>query len=129
MIKIQDRVNVAFLIRQVLISRMCVREAVLNFPRDTDDKSIQAAYHALVHYEADEELRARDNAYREEQDDYLEFISQVLERGEDLPENIIENYEKYYSCANIPHEKNAKGFFRSFWKFLNIKGASDVNIK
>ena len=49
MIKIQDRVNVAFLIRQVLISRMCVREAVLNFPRDTDDKSIQAAYHALVH--------------------------------------------------------------------------------
>ncbi len=115
-----DRVLVAELIRQVLISRMCVREAVLKFPRDTKDKSIHAAYHALVHYEADEDLRRRDELYREEQDDYLEFIFQVLERGGDLPENIINNYEKYYACANIPHEENAKGFFRGFWKFLNI---------
>lgn len=125
----EDRVYVAGLIRQVLISRLCVREAILNFPRDTEDKSIQAAFHALVHYEADEDLRARDSLYREEQDDYLEFISYVLERGEDLPENIIENYEKYYACANIPHEENTKGFFKGFFRFLNIKGSSDVNIK
>lgn len=126
---IEDRRFVAGLIRQVLISRLCVREAILNFPHDTDDKSIHAAYHALVHYEADEDLRLCDTAYREEQDDYLEFISDVLERGEDLPENIIRNYEKYYSCANIPHEENAKGFFKGFFRFLNIKGSSDVNIK
>lgn len=126
---LEDRVYVAGLIRQVLISRLCVREAILNFPRDTEDKSIQAAFHALVHYEADEDLRARDSLYREEQDDYLEFISYVLERGEDLPENIIENYEKYYACANIPHEENTKGFFKGFFRFLNIKGSSDVNIK
>ena len=125
----EDRVYVASLIRQVLISRLCVREAILNFPKDTKDKSIQAAFHALVHYEADEDLRARDSLYREEQDDYLEFISNLLERGEDLPENIIENYEKYYACANIPHEENTKGFFKSFWKFLNVKDDSDVNIK
>ena len=97
---LEDRVYVAGLIRQVLISRLCVREAILNFPRDTEDKSIQSAFHALVHYEADEDLRARDSLYREEQDDYLEFISYVLERGEDLPENIIENYEKYYVYAS-----------------------------
>lgn len=126
---LEDRVYVAGLIRQVLISRLCVREAILNFPRDTEDKSIQAAFHALVHYEADEDLRARDSLYREEQDDYLEFISYVLERGEDLPENIIENYEKYYACANIPHEENTKGFFKGFFRFLNIKRSSDVNIK
>ena len=71
----EDRRFVAALIRQVLISRLCVREAILNFPKDTEDKSIQAAFHALVHYEADEDLRARDELYREEQDDYLEFIS------------------------------------------------------
>ncbi len=116
-----DRKFVASLIRQVLISRVCVREAILNFPRDVDDSSIQAAYHALVHYEADEDLRRRDDVYREEQDDYLEFISQVLERGEELPENIIKNYEKYYDCANIPHEQNSKGFLKSFFRFLNIK--------
>ena len=115
-----DRVLVAELIRQVLISRMCVREAVLKFPRDTKDKSIHAAYHALVHYEADEDLRRRDELYREEQDDYLEFISQVLERGGDLPENIIKSYEKYYKSANIPHSKDTKGFLESFFRFLNI---------
>lgn len=116
-----DRAYVASLIRQVLISRLCVREAILNFPRDVEDKSIHAAYHALVHYEADEDLRARDELYREEQDDYLEMISQVLERGEDLPENIIKSYEKYYECANIPHQENAQGFLKSFFRFLNIK--------
>ena len=103
--------------------------SILNFPKDTEDKSIQAAFHALVHYEADEDLRARDELYREEQDDYLEFISNLLERGEDVPENIIQNYEKYYTCANIPHEGNAKGFFKGFWKFLNVKGNSEVKIK
>ncbi len=118
---LEDRALVASLIRQVLISRMCVREAILNFPRDTEDKSIYAAYHALVHYEADEDLRARDELYREEQDDYLEFLASLLEHGEDLPENIIQNYEKYYACANIPHEKNTKGFFKGFLKFLNVK--------
>ena len=117
----EDRVLVAGRIRQVLISRMCVREAILKFPRDTEDKSIHAAYHALVHYEADEDLRNRDNLYREEQDDYLEFLANILENGKNLPENIIQNYEKYYECANIPHEKNTKGFFKSFLRFLNIK--------
>ena len=87
----EDRVLVAGLIRQVLISRMCVREAILKFPRDTEDKSIHAAYHALVHYEADEDLRNRDNLYREEQDDYLEFLANILENGKNLPENIIQN--------------------------------------
>ena len=125
----EDRRFVAALIRQVLISRLCVREAILNFPKDTEDKSIQAAFHALVHYEADEDLRARDELYREEQDDYLEFISNLLERGEDVPENIIQNYEKYYTSANILHEGYAKGFFKGFWKFLNVKGNSEVKIK
>jgi len=117
----QDRIFVASLIRKVLISQMCVREAILQIPRDTKDKSIHAVYHALVHYEADEDLRNADKIYKDEQDDYLEFLASVLENGEDLPENIIKNYEKYYPCANILHENNAKGFLRSFFRFLNIK--------
>ena len=117
---ISERKLVANLIRQVLISRVCVREAILEFPRDSQDKSIQAAYHALVHYEADEDLRKRDDVYREEQDDYLEMISYTLENEEDLPENIIKAYEDYYPCANIPHKKNTTGFLKSFFRFLNI---------
>ncbi|MBO6087727.1 hypothetical protein J6P92_05200 [bacterium] len=116
-----ERTLVAELIRKVLISQLCVREAINQFPRDTEDESIQAAYHALVHYEADEDLRKRDELYREEQDDYLEFISYTLESGENLPENIIKNYNKYYTSANIPHKENTRGFLKGFFRFLNIK--------
>ena len=116
-----DREKVAEIIRHVLISQLTVREAILGFPHDTKDKSIQAAYHALVHYEADEDLRARDEAYRDEQDDYLEYISQTLERNEDLPNNIIKNYETYYQTANLVHDNSPKGFWHGFFKFLNIK--------
>jgi len=115
-----ERKLVGELVRQVLISRLCVREAIIQFPHDTEDKSIHAAYHALVHYEADEDLRSRDPVYREEQDDYLEYIAETLINGDDLSGNIIENYEKYYSSANILHEKNTKGFFKSFFRFLNL---------
>ena len=117
----KDRELVGKLIKDVLISRLSVREAIVQFPKDTQDKSIHAAYHALVHFEADEDLRARDNIYKKEQDDYLEYISDTLIKGEDLPDNIIDNYGKFYSCANIMHQNNPKGFLRSFFRFLNIK--------
>ena len=117
---ISERKFVAELIRKVLISQLSVREAILQFPRDTEDKSIHAAYHALVHLEADEDLRNRDVVYKEEQDDYLEMIYQTLESEEDLPGNIIKSYEDYYSNANLLHEENTKGFLKSFFRFLNI---------
>ena len=117
----EDRARVAELIRKVLMGYICVREAILAFPKDSEDASIIAAYHALVHYEADEDLRRRDELYKEEQNDYLEFISYILKQGNDLPDNIIKNYEKYYKAACLPHENNAKGFLHSFFKFLNIE--------
>ncbi len=120
MTKLESRKKVAELLRNVRLGQMHVREALLAFPDETDDKSIMASYHALVHYEADEDLRRRDDLYREEQDDYIEFLSYIMDRGEDLPENIIKSYEKYYKSANIPHSKDTKGFMESFFRFLNI---------
>jgi len=111
-----NRKVVADLIRKVLIYGAPAREAILRFPKDTQDRSILAAYHALVHFEADEDLRARDLLYKEEQDDYLEFISCTLERGEDLPDNIIKSYDEFYETTSIP-----KGFWQSFLKFLNVR--------
>ena len=93
---INDRIAVSKLLRRVRIGELCVRDALLLYPKDTDDESLIAAYHALIHYEADEDLRNRDRLYKEEQDDYIEFLSYILERGENLPENIIANYKKYY---------------------------------
>lgn len=117
---LQERLLVAELVRKALIGFIPVRESLLNFPPDTKDKSIQAAFHALIHLEADEDLRRRDILYKEEQDEYLEMISQILESGEDLPDNIIRNYEKYYKEPNLPHTKDAAGKVKSFFRYLNL---------
>ncbi|MFI3301337.1 MAG: hypothetical protein R3Y28_07975 [Candidatus Gastranaerophilales bacterium] len=115
-----DRNIVANIIQQVLIGKIPVREAIMSFPKDSDDESVIASYHALVHYEADEDLRKRDAIYKQEQDDYLEMISVILEKGEVLPDNIIKGYRDFYKSASIPHANNSKGFWNGFWKFLNI---------
>jgi hypothetical protein len=116
----KNRVAVASLVRFVLIGDLCSREAVNQFPPDTGDESIEAAYHALVHYEADEDLRKRDSLYKQEQDDYLMMIADTLESGENLPQNIIESYKKFYKSTSIPHAKNRSGLLKSFWRNLNI---------
>lgn len=117
----QDRVFVSELLRLVRLRQLSVREAMLKYPKDTKDESLIAAYHALIHYEADEDIRLRDILFREEQDDYLEFIYTTLEKGEDLPQNIIDSYKEFYNSAPVLHEKNPKGFWKSFWKNLNVK--------
>lgn len=118
--ELDNRRFVAQLLKQVRLGHLCVREAMLKYPKDTQDESLIAAYHALVHYEADEDIRARDLLYKEEQDDYIEFLAQTLESGSDLPQNIIANYKNFYDSAPILHEKSFKGFLKGFWKNLNI---------
>ena len=117
---LKDRRFAARLIFGVLTERIIVREALLKFPPDTKDLSLHAAYHALAHYEADEDFRLRDPLYKEEQDDFLTLVAQKLEKGEDLPDNIIRSYEKYYSDINPPREKGLKGLIKSLCKFLNV---------
>lgn len=116
---ITDRKFVANLLRNVRIGNCSVREALMAYPKDTEDESLVAAYHALIHYEADEDIRRRDILYKEEQDDYIEFLAYTLDNGEDLPENIINNYKKFYDNAPILHQNNFQGFLKGFWKTLN----------
>lgn len=118
--KLEERKKVASLIRQVLIEKICVREAINSFPHNYEDESIQATYHALVHFEADEDLRKRDILYKEEQDNYLVMLAEILESGEDLPFNIINSYKEFYKNANIPNENNTRGWLKSFFKMLNV---------
>ena len=120
-LRLEERKYVAELIRYVLIGNITVRDALLNYPRRTSsDESLAAAYHALIHYEADEDLRARDALYKEEQDDYLELLAHILENGEDLPDNIIKSYDRYYKSAPIPNGNDTTGVIKSFLRFLNI---------
>lgn len=120
-ISLNDRRYVAELLRAVRLGELSVRQAMIKYPKDTKDESLIASYHALIHYEADEDIRARDMLFREEQDDYLEFIYTTLENGEDLPQNIIDSYKEFYTKAPILHEQNARGFWKTFWQNLNVK--------
>ena len=120
--KIEDRQFVSRLIYSVLTNRICVREAILHFPKDRKkDKSLKAAYYALVHREADELLRAKDIEYKEEQDEYLEFLAETLQKGEPVPKNIIREYEQFYKDNEpLKYSDGLKDIFNNLCKFLNV---------
>ena len=112
------RKEVANLFIAVLTKRVVVRDALANFPKDCPDKSIIAAWHALCHLEADEDLRIKDAMYRQEQDEYIEFIAFTLQKGEELPSNIINSYLPYHSEALIPAGKGIKAIINKLKRFL-----------
>jgi hypothetical protein len=116
-----DRELVSRLIMLVITSQLSVKDAVLKFPKDTDDINIKTAYHALLHYEADEDFRATDYEFREEQDNYLTMISELLANNKELPKNIIKSYESYFPEVELPKSKTILNFLISLSKFLNVK--------
>lgn len=116
--ELNNRKFVGRLIYSVLTERRCVREALKLFP-DSMDKNIECAYHALVHFEADEDIRYRDIEYREAQNDYLEEIAQTLVAGKDLPRNIIADYEDYYKGTASLWKNGWHGFLKEFKRFIN----------
>lgn len=116
----EERKIISRLIYMTLAETLHVRDAILKFPKDINDPSIEAAYHALIHLEADEDLRRRDLDYKDEQDDYLEFIAQILQDGNELPKNVIKSYDKYYKGIETPHSSSMKGLIKQLCKFLNV---------
>lgn len=102
---IQARKSVSELIFKVLSRNMSVKDALKQFPSDSDDPSVHCMWHALIHYEADEDYRAQDRDYAEEQDDYLEMIGYILREGEPIPQNIIMEYQNKYDIALVPRSK------------------------
>jgi hypothetical protein len=115
----ENRKYVGRLIYSVLTEHTNVREAIKHFP-ESKDINIECAYHALVHYAADEEMRYKDIEYREAQDDYLEFLAQTLSEGKYLPKNIIEEYKPYYKGMAMPWQEGLNGFWKEFKRFINI---------
>ena len=117
---LNERKFVSRLIISVLTEQRNVREAIKLFP-ETKDNNIECAYHALVHYAADEELRLKDIEYKDAQDEYLEFIAQTLDSGENLPKNIINEYKPYYSGISRLWDNTLQGFWKEFKRFINTK--------
>lgn len=112
------RKKVSKLFFAVLTHKIPVRDALARFPKDCEDPTLIAAWHALCHLESDEEMRLKDKMYAEEQDNYIEYIAFTLEKGEPLPKNIVSSYVPYHSEALIPNSKSFKGIINKLKRFL-----------
>lgn len=117
----ENRLLVADLIEQVMLNKIKTSEALSKFPKDKEDINIKCAFDALVHREADEDLRAKISDYALVQDDYLIEICRFLKENEDLPQNIIEQYIKYHS-DNLLYEddKGIKSVFKKLKRMINF---------
>lgn len=117
--QIQDeRKLVSELILNVLERKLCSREALEKFPRNFKDSSLQSAWHALIHYEADEDIREKDTEYAQEQDNYLKTIAFILQKGEPLPENTLQEYNKYYGNVVNSESKNILSKIKSIFRYI-----------
>ena len=114
----KHRKSVANIFMGVLTKNIPVRDALSNFPKDCEDPTIIAAWHALCHLEADEDIRAKDEMYKQEQDEYLEYVAHTLSKGEELPENIIKAYIPYHETSLIPNSDKIHGIIQNLKKFL-----------
>ncbi len=112
------RKEVAKLYKYALTKRISVRDALSQFPKDCNDSTIIASWHALCHLEADEDIRAKDELYRKEQDEFLNFIEETLSKGENLPENIINEYKPFHPDSLISGTTKISSILNKLKRFL-----------
>lgn len=115
-----DRKFVGNIIISVLTEQINVQRGLLLFPKGCKDESIRAAWHALCHYEADEDIRKNDIEYNNVQVELLEMIAFTFKDGNPLPQNIIDSYKPYYQDDPISYEAGIKGVLKKLFRFLNL---------
>lgn len=117
----KNRLKVADLIEMTVLDKISVSEALSNFPKDKNDINIKCAFDALMHREADEDLRRTVPDYKEVQDELLMNISYTLKENQNLPQNIISEYLKYHNQDLISPEKNSiKNTFDKIKRMINL---------
>ena len=114
--------QIAGLISDVLISKISVQNALSSFPSNKEeDINIKCAFDALMHYEADEDIRSKDKDYAQLQDEYLEYVASILNKGENLPKDVIARYYKYHQDNLISSkEKGFRGFIKYIKRMINF---------
>ncbi len=115
-----ERQFVGNIVISVLTERISVSRGLLLFPKGGEDPSIRSAWHALCHYEADDEIRSKDVEYNNEQVEFLEMIAFTFKDGEPLAQNIIDAYAPFYKDDPISYEEGWRGLFKRLFRFLNF---------
>ncbi len=93
-------------------------DAIKYFPKNIEDTSVKIAWHALLHFDADEEIRQKDSDYAQEQLKYLELLSKILSQGKELPSNMLEEYENLYIDTIMPKRYDFWGTIKALFRFL-----------
>ena len=101
----------------VISGAIASKDAIKYFPKNVEDTSIKIAWHALLHYDADEDIRQKDADYAQEQIKYIEFLASILSEGNELPQNILDEYEELYKDTILPKKYNWWGKLRSLFRF------------
>ena len=114
----EQRKYVGKIIISVMTERISVKRALLLFPKGCNDPSIKAAWHALCHYEADEDIKLKDPEYINSQIELLEMIAFAFKDGEPLAQNIIDAYEPYYKNNPISYETGIQGIIKKLFRIL-----------
>lgn len=115
----KDRQYVGNIIISVMTEQISVKQGLLLFPKSCEDESVHAAWHALCHYEADEDIKKKNIDYNNQQVELLELIAFAFKDGNPLPQNIIDAYKPYYKDDPMLYEKGVKGLIKSMLRFLN----------
>ena len=115
-----QRKYVGNIIIAVLTERISVKKGLLLFPKGCEDASIHAAWHALCHYEADEDIKAKSIEFNNQQVELLEMIAFTFKDGNPLPQNIIEAYKPYYHDDPMFYESGLKGLIKKLLRFINF---------
>ncbi len=115
-----QRKYVGNIIIGVLTERISVKNGLLMFPKGCEDPSVHAAWHALCHYEADEDIKKDNLAFNDQQVELLEMIAFEFKDGNPLPQNIIDAYKPYYQDDPISYESGLRGFLKKLLRFVNF---------
>ena len=94
-------------------------EATKYFPKNSEDISVKIAWHALLHFDADEEIRLKDADFAQEQLNYLESLAKILSEGNELPHNMLQDYEALYMTTVMPKRYDFWGKLKAFFRFIN----------
>lgn len=116
----KQRQLVGNIVIAVLTERISVKKGLLLFPKGVEDPSIHAAWHALCHYEADEDIKAKDIEYNNQQIELLEMIAFTFKDGSPLPQNIIDAYKPYYKEDPISYKDGFNGIIKKLLRFVNF---------
>lgn len=116
---IQTRIEAAELLIGVLEQKIDFRNAIKKFPQHIDDDSLKCAFHALLYYDADDEYREADPEYAQEQNEYLKYIADLLQKGEDIPVNILQEYKNIYENTPLIHKKGIIYTLKNLFRFIS----------